>query len=297
LKRRALARRADDHVLQAELADSLSWLGSARQAQGELQQAIVLFEQEQAELTALRAAAPTELNWAFRLIIAVQRHAILLLATGNDAAAATELRSAVALAQGLTQHDPTNRLWQRQLLSLQVLTAETQANLGDLREALDLQTATVTGLASLTSLDPANQAWMLLESANLLNLGESLLRLGRPQEASARFQTALDRIRQAAGQARGETEIEQKQARGLVGLAQARAALGEHAAALEACRQAIVILQPLVHSDAHNYNTQDLWVRSHLCAGQGDQVAAASRWLAQIGYRQAGYIRLVSQLH
>ena len=138
---------------------------------------------------------------------------------------------------------------------------------------------------------------MLLESANLLNLGESLLRLGRAQEARQRFQTALDRMRQGAGQARGTTELEQKKARGLVGLAQARFALGEHAAALEACQEAITVLQPLVHSDAHDFYTQDLWVRSHLCAGQGDQVRAATQWLAQIGYRQAGYIRLLSQLH
>jgi DNA-binding winged helix-turn-helix (wHTH) protein/tetratricopeptide (TPR) repeat protein len=297
LKRRALARRPDDHVLQAELADSLSWLGSARQAQGELRQAIVLFEQEQAELTALRAVAPTEINWTYRLVIAVQRHANLLEATGNDAAAAAELGSAVALAQGLTQHDPTNRLWQRTLLNLETLTAEAQANLGDLRQALDLQTATATGLASLTRLDPANQAWLLLESANLLNLGESLLRLDRPQEARARFETALNRMRQGAGQARGKAELEQKKARGLVGLAQARFALGEHAAALEACREVIAILQPLVHIDAHNYYTQDLWVRSHLCVGQGNQVTAAIQWLSQIGYRQEGYIRLLSQLH
>ncbi len=297
LKRRALARRADDHVLQAELADSLSWLGSARQAQGELQQAIVLFEQEQAELTALRAAAPTELNWTYQLVGAVQRHAILLDATGKDAAAADELRSAATLAQGLTQHDPTNRLWQLTWLSLEVLTAETQANLGDLRQALDLQTATATGLAGLTRLDPANQAWMLLESANLLNLGESLLRLGRAQEARERFETTLTRLRQGAGQARGTTELEQKKARGLVGLAQARLALGEHAEALQACQEAIGILQPLVQRDTHDYYTQALWVRSHLCVDRGDQVTAATQWLAQIGYRQAGYLRLLSQLH
>jgi len=297
LKRRALARRPDDHVLQAELADSLSWLGSARQAQGELRQAIALFEQEQAEFTALRAAAPTELYWTYRLVVAVQRHANLLEATGNDAVAAAELRSAVTLAQGLTQHDPTNRLWQQTLLILETLTAEAEANLGDLRQALDLQTATATGLASLTRLDPANQTWMLLESANLLNLGEGLLRLGRPQEARERIQTALNRMRLGAGQARGKTELEQKKARGLVGLAHARLALGEHPAALQACQEAIAILQPLVRIDAHDYNTQDLWVRSHLCVGQGDQVTAASQWLAQIGYRQAGYLRLLSQLH
>jgi DNA-binding winged helix-turn-helix (wHTH) protein/tetratricopeptide (TPR) repeat protein len=297
LKRRAVTRRPDDHVLHAELADSLSWLGSARQAQGELRQAILLFEQEQAELLALRAAAPTELNWTYRLVGAVQRHASLLQATGDDAAAATELRSAVALAQGLTQHDPTNRLWQRELLSLETLTAQAQANLGELRQALELQTSTATGLADLTRLDPTNQAWMLLESANLLNLGESLLRLGRPQEARERFQAALDKMRHGTGQASGKTELEQKKARGLIGLAQARLDLGEHAAALQSCQEAIAILQPLVHNDAHDYYTQDLWVRSHLCVDQGDQVTAANRWLAQIGYRQAGYIRLLSQLH
>lgn len=297
LKRRALARHPDDHVLQAELADSLSWLGSALRAQGELHQAILLFEQEQAELSALRAAAPTELNWTYRLIGAVQRHASLLNATGNDAAAAAELSQAVALAQGLTQRDATNRLWQRALLNLETLAAETQANLGDLHQALDLQTATAAGLANLTSLDPANQAWMLLECSNLLNLGENLLRLGRPREAREQFQKVLDRLRLGSGQAHGNAERQQKTARGLIDLAQAQLALGDQAAALTSCQQAIAILQPAARLDEHDYFTQDLWVRSHLCVGQADQVGAASQWLAQIGYRQAEYIRLTSQLH
>jgi tetratricopeptide (TPR) repeat protein len=296
LKRRALARRPDDHVLQAELADSLSWLGSARQADGELRKAIELFEQEKSELTALRAAAPTELNWTYRLLGAVQCHALLLTATGNDTAAAAELRPALALAKELTQHDPTNRLWQRTLLNLEALAADVQANLGDLPQALNLQTATATDLARLTNLDPANQAWMLLESANLMNLAESLVRLGRLQEAREQVQKALDRMRGGTGQVRGTTELEQKRARGLVGLAQVRLALGEQAAALQSCQEAIAILQPLLHIDAHNYYTQDLWVRTHLCVGQGAQVSATKQWLAQIGYRQAGYLRFLLQL-
>jgi eukaryotic-like serine/threonine-protein kinase len=297
LKRWALARRPNDHVLRAELADSLSWLGSARQAEGELRQAIELFEQEQAELKALRSAAPTELNWTDRLVGAIRRHASLLAATGNDSAAADELRAAAALAQSLTQRDPTNLLWQRAVLNVQTLAAEIQANLGNLRGAMELQTATATGLTSLTRLDPANQAWMLLESRNLLNLAESLLRLGRPQEALERFQTALDTMHQAAGQSRGSTELKQKMALGLLGLARARLALEQHTAALEACQEAITILQPLVRIDVHNYYTQDLWVRSHLCVGQGDQVAPVEEWLTQIGYRQADYVHLLAQLH
>ncbi len=295
LKRRALTRHPDDHVLQAELADSLSWLGSALQAQGELRAAIALFEQEQAELTALRAAAPTELNWTYRLIGAVQRHAVLLNATGNASAAAAELDPVMALAKGLTQRDPTNRLWQRALLQLAMVAAETQASLGKLQQALDLQIATAAGLADLTSLDPVNQAWQLLESTNLLNLSECLLRLGRLAEARVRFQSVLDRMRQGSGLERSSPEVRQRLARGLVGLAQVQLALGERAAALTSCHQAIAILQPVARTAGHDYYTQDLWVRSHLCVGQVDQVSAASRWLAQIGYRQADYIRSLAQ--
>lgn len=297
LKRRALARRPNDHVLRAELADSLSWLGSAREADGELHQALELFEQEQVELEALRAAAPTELNWTGRLVGAIRRHAFLLIATGNNAVAASELRSAMALAQSEAQHDPTNRLWQRQVLNVQTTAAEVQANLGDLQGAMELQTATATSLASLTRLDPANQAWMLLESTNLLHLAENLLRTGRPQEARERFQMALDRMMQhAARQSRGTTELKQRIALGLLGLAQAQQVLGQHAAAIEACQEAITILQPLVQIDTHDYSTQDLWVRSHLCVGEADRVTAARQWLTQIGYRQADYMHFLSQL-
>jgi DNA-binding winged helix-turn-helix (wHTH) protein/tetratricopeptide (TPR) repeat protein len=297
LKRRALARRPDDHVLRAELADSLSWLGSALQAQGELGRAIGLFEQEQVELRALRTAAPTELKWTSRLIGAVHRHANLLRATGNDRAAASELGPAMELARGLTQRDPSNRIWQRALLNIQTLAAETQAELGDLRQALDLQTATATGLADLTRLDPANQAWMLLECKNLLSLGESLFRLGRLREAREVFQRALERMRQEQGQIHANTEMAGRVARALIDLAQVQRALGEYAAALASCQEAITVLQPVARVAEHDYFTQDVWVRSHVCAGHGDQVNAASQWLTQIGYRQAGYLRSLSQLN
>jgi tetratricopeptide (TPR) repeat protein len=297
LKRRALAKRPDDHVLQAELADSLSWLGTALQTNGKLQQALTLYEQEQAELQALRAAAPTELNWTFRLVGAMHRHASLLVATGSDTAAAAEVRSAVTLAEDLTQHDPTNRLWRRSLLNLQTLSAEVDANLGDLRRALELQTTTAAGLASLTRLDPANRAWTLLESFNLLHQADSLLRLGRAQDALERFQTALGKLRSDAGQRPGSTELQQNEALALLGIAHTRLALGSHTAALTACREAIGILQPLARIDSHDYSTQDLWIRSHLCVGDPGRVFEARQWLAQIGYRQADYVRLLSPAH
>lgn len=295
LKRQALSRRPGDHALQADLADSLSWLGSARLEDGALREALDLFNQEQAQLTALRTAAPTELIWAYRLVIAMQRHALLLSATGNNSAAADELQANVALAQGLTQRDPTNRLWQKEWLNVEALAAEVQADLGDLPHALNQQTAMADALAQLTTSDPTNLRAMLIEAANLTNLGDTLLRLGRPRESAQMLQKALEEMRGASGRAKAAKELQQKVARALVGLAQARLALGDRTAALDACHEAITTLQPLVLPDAHNYKTQDLWVRAHICVGEGATVAATKEWLARIGYRQAGYLRFLSQ--
>jgi len=162
---------------------------------------------------------------------------------------------------------------------------------------LELQTATAAGLANLTRLDPANRGWVLLESFNLLHEADSLLRLGRPREALERFQAALEKLRADAGQLHSSTELQRDEALGLLGIASTRFALGDHTAALAACRQAIGILQPLARIDIHNYSTQDLWIRSHLCVGEPAQVTGARQWLAQIGYRQADYVRLLSPAH
>jgi tetratricopeptide (TPR) repeat protein len=216
-------------------------------------------------------------------------------ATGNDSAAADELRTNAALARALTQHDPTNRLWQKELLNVEALAADVRANLGDLPQALNLQFAAAADLARLTALDPTNLTGILIESANLINLADTLLRVGRQREAREKLQKALDGLRRMTGRARDAKEFRQKMARGLVGLSQVHLALEDRTAALEACREAITTLQPLTRTDARNYETQDLWVRAHICVEEGDKVAATKEWLAQIGYRQAGYLRFLSQ--
>jgi eukaryotic-like serine/threonine-protein kinase len=295
LKRRAVASRPDDHVLRAELADSLSWLGSARQADGELGKALALFEQEQAELRALRAKAPTELRWTYRSVAAAQRHARLLAATGDATAAAAEMRDAKHLAQDLIQQDPTNRVWQRSLLNVEVLDAEFQADLGNFQAALNLQTATAASLAKLTHLDPTNQDWVSVELANLLHLGESLLRLGRPQEARDRLQNVLDRMRKAKNSLHRNAQFDEPMAFALIDFGQAQRALGNEAEALRACYEAIEIVQPLVRADTRDYDIQDPWIRAHLCVGQRESVTSNMGWLHLIGYRQPSYLRSVLQ--
>jgi len=295
LKRRAVASRPDDHVLRAELADSLSWLGSARQAGGELGKALALFEQEQAELRALRAEVPTEIKWTYRSVAAAQRHARLLAATGELTAAAAELRVAKQLAQDLIRQDPTNRVWQRSLLNVEGLDAELQADLGNLKEALDLQTATAASLAKLTRLDPTNQDWAWVELANLSHLAQSLLRLGRPQEARDRLQNVLERMRKARNSLHRNAQFDEQMASALINFAQAQRALGDEADALRACYEAVEILQPLARANTRDYDFQDPWIRAHLCVGQRQSVTSNMGWLSLIGYRQPSYLRSVLQ--
>ena len=291
LKRKALERRPEDRSLRAELANTLSWLGSEHEAAGGLRQALDIFDQEQIELQALRAAAPSENNWASKLVAAKHRRAELLANLGDDRTANEEYHAGRMLAQSLTQQDPSNRLWLRALLNTESGEGKTLTALGKLQEALALQQATANKLAELTNQDSSNKEWRVVETTNLLHLGDTLLRLGRPAEARLQLEMVFEKTR--ASSPGSNTDADRRMAFGLILLAQARKALGEESK--EECRKAVGILTPIQSIDPTNDYTQDLWTRAHLCLGQRDQVQKTIEWLAQIGYRRFDYLSFLSE--
>jgi tetratricopeptide (TPR) repeat protein len=293
LKRRALERRPDDRTLRGGLALGLSWLGSAYEAQGDLHLALDLFGQEQAELEALRATAPSEYNWTYRLAAAKGRRAYLLIDLGDSDAAYEEYHASRALAQALTQQDPSNRLWQRALLNAETGESSALTALNRLAEALTLQTAAAEKYADLTRQDSSNKEWRMIETINLLHLGDTLLRLKRPMDARQRLDMAFDRMRASPIGAGADTD--QRAAQGFILLANVKTALGEKKEA--DCAKAIDILTPYQAADSTDDYTQDLWARAHLCLGQPDQARKAIAWLKQIGYRRFDYLEYLSSTH
>ena len=291
LKRRALERHPDDRTLRGGLALGLSWLGSALEAAGNLPQALALYDQEQVELQALRAAAPSESTWTFRLVGTKRRRADVLTDLGDDKLAEEEYRAAQTLAQALTQQDPSNRLWQRALLNSQSGEGKALTALGKLSEALALQLANAEKFAELTEQDLSNREWKMLETTNLLRLGDTLIRLGRPAEAVQPLELVFKKLQ--ASPPGIAVDIDQRMAHSYILLAQANRAVGGKTD--EECRKAKKILDPLHAADPTNDYTQDLWVRAHLCLGQRDQAQETITWLARIGYRRFDYLQFLSQ--
>jgi len=290
LKRQALAQQPDARGLRAELADSLSWLGSTRAAQGQLPQASALYAQEQAQLQALRQQAPAEFQWTYRLLAALRRQAQLLNDQGDDQSALATLQTAAGLAQQLLQHDAGNRLWQRAALNVASLADAVRADLGELAPALAGQRATATKLAALSALDPRNRSWRALQATSDADAAEILLRLRRAPEAQAQMEQALALMAPLGTPAQASTARQQRVADYLVLLADAQAANGHADAAQASCRQALDFARAALAHNALDYQTLVPMVHAQLCLGQRQQAAPLIAQLARFGYRRANYL-------
>nr|WP_323137526.1 winged helix-turn-helix domain-containing protein [Dyella subtropica] len=294
LKRRALALRRDDRSLRAELADSLSWLASARQANGDLQQALSLYEQELTELRALHEAAPAEYQWTSRWVAAMQRHATLLIDMGEDSNADAELHSADSQVNALLQHDAGNRLWQSTALKLNLLEDLVLADLGQFKPALSGELAIASKLSTLTHLDPKNTMWRSMEAATHTYAADTLLRFNHPTDALTQANTALAMIKNMGGDADHTIDRKQRIASTLMVLAKVERAAGKQAEALEACRQVLALTHEAIAHNNRDYHSLAPLALAYLYLGDRDKAFDIARQLDQFGYRNGSYLRAMN---
>jgi DNA-binding winged helix-turn-helix (wHTH) protein/tetratricopeptide (TPR) repeat protein len=291
LKRQALTQRQNDRGLRAELADSLSWLGSVREAMGDLRQALSFYEQEQLELRALRAAAPSEFRWTYDLVTALHRYARLLDALGRDDEADAVITEGRALAEALVQHDPSNRIWQHALLRINWVAGSVWVQRRPLAPVLELQKETGEKLADLTRENPKNATWRQVEAVNNIYYGETLLRMGRLNEARDHIKKVIS---SSNSEMINDSSFVNHFAMGLIFLSEIEKLTGNPLQMKSYCRDAINLLQPVIAIDVHRFSTQDAWVRAHICLGETDKVSASMAWLENIGYRRQSYMRFIS---
>lgn len=290
LKRQALARRPDDRDILAGLANSHSWLGSVRRREGALRAALALFEEEQAILNALRAAAPhSESSWSHRLVIAMRRRAELLADLGDVDAAEREYVAAHTLALDLTRQDPANRLWKRVLLGIDTNLGELLSYQGRLTEALQLQQATAASMQELTRQDPANKEWGTLAFINQVYLARTLLHLNRADGARQLLASALASFDQIDRQ--GDAELIRHLAQGHILLAKIKETAGE--GGINECHKALSLLEPLFLIERKNINYQIAWVDANICIGNVEETTTSIGFLDSSGYRKGSDFRPV----
>jgi len=297
LKRRVLARRADSATqsatLMEELADSYSWLGTAREALGELDAARELFAQEMAIIQKLRAAAPHEALWVRGEARALQHRAANRLARGQDEDALADFRQARQQLAGIVQQDRLNLTWQGEVAVLeleeQAILARTHPDPAVLGKLADIQAR----LASLAERNPSNVVWALRAENARSRLAAVLLQRG--QVAAARHQaeiavTLLDRLLDR-NQAR--TSLRSATIQGWLVAARISAAAGDTAAQRTACRRAHDLLGLQAASSMY-YQVLDPWVRVNYCLGKDAVAEQAARRLQRVGYQDADYLNELS---
>jgi DNA-binding winged helix-turn-helix (wHTH) protein/tetratricopeptide (TPR) repeat protein len=124
LNRRAVAAIPANRDFAGSLANSLSWLAETLVLLKRPADAARLFAEESALLETLRRVAPDELLWTSRQAYSLWYHANVELDEGRRPAALALYRRARMLAADLVRRDPTNQLWQVDLVRLQMREIE-----------------------------------------------------------------------------------------------------------------------------------------------------------------------------
>jgi DNA-binding winged helix-turn-helix (wHTH) protein/tetratricopeptide (TPR) repeat protein len=296
LKRQALARRPNDRALRAALADSLIWLATVQQANGDLKQAMAVYEQERPQLRALQQSAPAEYEWSYRLVAALQDHAGLLIDMGQDAQVETDLRAAWPLIQALLKHDPNNQLWQSTALQQALLEGTVLTDSGQFPQALAEELAAAGKLSALTRLDPKNKGWRTLEDLTHVDAAYAYLRLNRPQAAYAQIQSALGSLARPGALDDKDSEQKQRHASWLMLRAEAEHASGNQAASLEDCRQVLALTGQMLARNARDYRSLAPAALAYVCLGQTDKATPLMQQLAGYGYQNGGYLHAIDTL-
>jgi tetratricopeptide (TPR) repeat protein len=108
----------------AELANTLSYLGTALLWRGEFSPALRTFREAMAEIASVRERHPADALWLFREAMLHRWIGETLLTQGSPVQAQEELRSAVTLFSKATTQDPANKTWQIDLLVAELMEQE-----------------------------------------------------------------------------------------------------------------------------------------------------------------------------
>lgn len=289
LKTAALTRRAEDKALKAELANSLSWLGSTKETLGKLRDAQDSFGRELQIVSDMHNAAPTESLWASRMASALQRRSRVSIALGESAQAIDDIERAELALLPVIAREPTHRVWRASLATIQL----------DKLRASDAQLASAAVLARLEAVagqvsallqfDSKKADWLRLQAMTDLSAGLALMKAGRLAQAAAAVDKSLQRLKVLRQLNQADVQTIGGLGRTLLAKSAIAFTAGRPDAARAACQQAKALLAAQA-TDSADYRILDPWTRAQLCLGEPALGIASIQRLAQMGYRDKTYL-------
>ena len=293
LKQRALARQPAAIAVEAELADSYSWLASATEALGDLDGASQLYARELDIIQRLRSAAPGDSLWVKREVRALQHRALNRLARGLTGHALDDYREAHQLFARIVGQDSKNRSWQGEAAFLELEEQQVAYLTGRAGSVLAQMNEIHARLDALLALDPNNVNWARREAIARLRIAQVLMAEHQDAQAGRQLGLALARLQSLYAGNPANQSIRLAIVNGDLLSAQLNSAAGDGRAATLACEHAFGVLKEN-GSSTQDFQVLDPWVRINHCLGDRAAASIAVDRLHNIGYRDANYLRYLS---
>ena len=277
----------DDADLAAQVADTISWLGSVAEKRGDLASAQRLFSEQVGQLARQRSVHPEDFRWLYAWADAQGLLAVSLGTTSRHDESLRVLAEAADAYQTLTKHDPGNIQWRIKLASVQVRQASYAFEANQPAQAA---TQVSTAMASLQDLGPSTATQGERQIHRVLSPGW-LLR-ARIAQHRGDLRAATDAANRSLAEARNETTKDAVDDASLADRANALLILGTLQQARSpdtsppAWAQAHALLVARA-PDSHYWRLLDPWLR--VCRLTGD---AAHAQIALDRLNASGYVPL-----
>jgi len=292
LKQRALARMPDSADVAAELADSYSWLASARETLGELDEAERLYAREMDVVLRLCARFPDASAWIYRQVRALQHRAAIGLALGRDVQALRDYDEARHRFAALVARDPGNRAWQVELANMDQERLRILARTSAPASLLPQLTQTHAVLLAALAMDAKNGAWARREAIARSRLGLALVGQDTAK-AHAEIDSAIARLRSLADANPDSLANRLALTEGLLLSASLHAAEENKHPMLLKCQQAYGMIEADARS-TKSYQILDPWVRINYCLQNDAAAKHGAERLRAIGYRDSSFVLLTT---
>jgi DNA-binding winged helix-turn-helix (wHTH) protein/tetratricopeptide (TPR) repeat protein len=294
LKRRALDKAPASRSLAAELADSYSWLASAKEALGELHAAQQLYAQELQLVLHLHEQFPGESLWVHRHVIALQHRAWISVAVGLDEHALADYDEAKRLFTQIMRLDPNNRAWQFELANLEQDRLSVLAHTLPAAKMLPKLTEVHGTLQTMLARDPKNAAWARREAVGRTRVAAALLDSGQHDKAQQEGTAALNDLTRLYAANRSNLSTRLALVESLLLTAAIQQQQKQDAKIIMmTCRQAHGIIGN-DNTSTMNHQLLAPWVRISTCLQDKEAAHRAATRLAQIGYQDHAYLQFIS---
>lgn len=266
---------SDTDISHLKVANTLEWLAETEEQLGSLQQAVHTREKVQNIIANLLITHSNNANLIESLAYSYLNNANVLYYIDQYKAANKAALSAKANLDTLLQQDPSNEIWQLDLLGanalnlyLSSLTRSAPSNqsiaLSDFKRILMRAEIFYPSITIIIKGYQLNGNWALAERA--IRLATSKFKqLSREQPANQLLLTALSNVYLLAAK-------QDEHAQNQVGAASTtNATSNTHSDKHQACQQAVNLLRPIV-TDNSSYEVLLPYVQAHDCLQQRDKV-------------------------